>query len=154
MGVDASHMAARMAWMAEAKPELWAATAQVLLPKDWVIGQLTGAYVSDPVSQIGAVGQNGTFIGDLFERIDGGARACRTCAIPPPSRANARLPGAERPVPVATGLMDAWASMFGVGVKAEGRRDVPVGHQRDPRRHLGPTCTPPRARWSSRRIWA
>jgi ribulose kinase len=87
MGVDASHMAARMAWMAEAKPELWAATAQVLLPKDWVIGQLTGAYVSDPVSQIGAVGQDGTFIDDLFARIDGGARACRNCAIPPPSRA-------------------------------------------------------------------
>jgi xylulokinase len=120
MGVDASHMAARMAWMAEAKPDLWAATAQILLPKDWVIGQLTGAFVSDPVSQIGAVGQNGTFIGDLFERIDGGARRLPDLRDPASVAGEARLPGAERPVPVATGLMDAWASMFGVGVKDEG----------------------------------
>jgi xylulokinase len=120
MGVDASHMAARMAWMAEAKPDLWAATRSVLLPKDWVIGQLTGAFVSDPVSQIGAVGQNGTFIGDLFERIDGGARRLPDLRDPASVAGEARLPGAERPVPVATGLMDAWASMFGVGVKDEG----------------------------------
>jgi xylulokinase len=73
MGVDASHMAARMAWMAETNPELWEKTEQVLLPKDWVIGQLTGAYVSDPVSQIGAVGQGGAFLTDLFDRIPGGA---------------------------------------------------------------------------------
>ena len=120
MGVDASHMAARMAWMSEAKPELWAATAQVLLPKDWVIGQLTGTYVSDPVSQIGAVGQGGSFIGDLFARIDGGPARLPELRDPVSVAGRATLPGADRPIPVATGLMDAWASMFGVGVKAEG----------------------------------
>jgi xylulokinase len=85
-----------------------------------VIGELTGAYVSDPVSQIGAVGQDGTFIGDLFARIDGGARRLPELRDPASVAGEARLPGADRPVPVATGLMDAWASMFGVGVKSEG----------------------------------
>jgi xylulokinase len=120
MGVDASHMAARMAWMAEAKPEAWAATARVLLPKDWVIGQLTGAYVSDPVSQIGAVGQDGEFIDDLFARIDGAPARLPELRDPASIAGRARLPGADQAIPVATGLMDAWASMFGVGVRAEG----------------------------------
>ncbi|MCU4654683.1 FGGY-family carbohydrate kinase [Roseibacterium sp. SDUM158016] len=120
MGVDASHMAARMAWMEEAKPEVWAATARVLLPKDWVIGQLTGAHVSDPVSQIGAVGQDGRFVADLFARIEGAAARLPELRDPASVAGTTTLPGADRPVPVATGLMDAWASMFGVGVKAEG----------------------------------
>ncbi|KPQ16807.1 MAG: xylulokinase [Rhodobacteraceae bacterium HLUCCO18] len=120
MGIDASHMAARMEWMAEAKPDLWAATAQVLLPKDWVIGQLTGAYVSDPVSQIGAVGRDGAFIADLFARIGGARNRLPELRDPVTVAGHARVPGADRPVPVATGLMDAWASMFGVGVRAEG----------------------------------
>lgn len=120
MGVDASHMAARMAWMAEAKPDRWEATAQVLLPKDWVIGQLTGAFVSDPVSQIGAIGKGGTFIGDLFARIEGAAGRLPELRDPLSVAGHATLPGAGRAIPVATGLMDAWASMFGVGVRADG----------------------------------
>ena len=120
MGVDASHMAARMAWMAEAKPDLWAATAQVLLPKDWVIGQLIGHYISDPVSQIGAVGAGGAFIQDLFGRIEGGHTRLPEMREPVSVAGETILPGADRPVPIATGLMDAWASMFGVGVKADG----------------------------------
>jgi xylulokinase len=120
MGVDASHMAARMAWMAETNPELWEKTEQVLLPKDWVIGQLTGAYVSDPVSQIGAVGQGGAFLTDLFDRIPGGAARLPELRDPADIAGQATLPGADGPVPVATGLMDAWASMFGVGVRAQG----------------------------------
>jgi len=120
MGIDASHMAARMSWMAETKPDIWASTAQVLLPKDWVIGQLTGAYVSDPVSQIGAVGQDGCFVPDLFARIEGATARLPVLQDPVSLAGEVTLPGADRPVPVATGLMDAWASMFGVGVNAEG----------------------------------
>lgn len=121
MGVDASHTAARMAWMADAKPDLWAATARVLLPKDWVIGRLTGARISDPVSQIGAVGQDGRFVEALFHRIDGAVARLPELAAPATVAGETRLPGADRPVPVATGLMDAWASMFGVGVHADGQ---------------------------------
>lgn len=120
MGVDASHMAARMAWMAEARPEVWAATAQVLLPKDWAIGRLTGSYVSDPVSQIGAVGRDGRFVANLFARIEGAAGRLPELRDPASVAGRTVLPGADRAVPVATGLMDAWASMFGVGVRNEG----------------------------------
>jgi xylulokinase len=120
MGVDASHMAARMAWMAQAKPDIWARTARVLLPKDWVIGQLTGAFVSDPVSQIGAVGNDGRFIDALFDRIEGGSARLPDLRDPIGVAGHTILPGADRPVPVAAGLMDAWASMFGVGVHSNG----------------------------------
>lgn len=120
MGVDASHMAARMAWMEETHPEVWAKTMHVLLPKDWVIGRLTGAYVSDPVSQIGAVQKDGRFITDLFARIEGGTDRLPELRDPVSVAGEMTLPGADRPVRVATGLMDAWASMFGVGVRAEG----------------------------------
>jgi xylulokinase len=120
MGVDASHMAARMAWMAEAKPDLWAATAQILLPKDWVIGQLTGRFRLRP----GQPDRRGGAERDFHRRplrTDRRRRARLPDLRDPASVAGeARLPGAERPVPVATGLMDAWASMFGVGVKDEG----------------------------------
>ncbi len=120
MGVDASHMAARMAWMARVHPEIWDATARVLLPKDWVIGQLTGTSVSDPVSHIGAVGQGGDFVLPLFERIDGGPARLPPLQDPASVAGHVTLPGAGKSVPVSTGLMDAWASMFGVGVKADG----------------------------------
>ncbi|MDG4649679.1 FGGY-family carbohydrate kinase [Roseibacterium sp. SDUM158017] len=120
MGVDASHMAARMAWMEDARPEVWQATSLVLLPKDWVIGRLTGVFVSDPVSQVGAVGLDGEFVADLFARIAGGAGRLPELRDPISIAGETVLPGAARAVPVATGLMDAWASMFGVGVRAEG----------------------------------
>lgn len=120
MGIDASHMAARMAWMAEARPDVWAATERVLLPKDWVIGRLTGVYGSDPVSQIGAVGRDGRFVDALFARVDGAAVRLPGLRQPADVAGQTILPGGGRAVPVATGLMDAWASMFGVGVRAEG----------------------------------
>jgi hypothetical protein len=92
MGVDASHMAARMAWMAEANPELWAATAQVLLPKDWVIGQLTGAYVSDPSARSARWGRAGPSSATSLTGSTAALRACRSCATRPPSRARPRCP--------------------------------------------------------------
>ena len=137
MGVDASHMAARMAWMAQAKPDLWAATAQVLLPKDWVIGQLTGAYVSDPVSQIGAVGagrrlHRGPFRPDR-RRTGSPAGAARPRRRRGPCQVAGRRPrgaGGHR----AHGRMGVDVRR---GCPGRGRRDVSFRHQRDPRCHLG-----------------
>lgn len=120
MGVDASHMAARMAWMAEHQPQIWAACDAVLLPKDFVIAALTGQRRSDPVSHVGAVGLSGDFVTPLFERISGGVERLPELADPRAVAGQVRLPGATRAVPVATGLMDAWAGMLGVGVSAPG----------------------------------
>lgn len=119
MGVDASHMAARMAWVAEAEPEVWAATETVLLPKDFAIARLTGARLSDPVSHVGAVGLDGGFV-PPFERIDGAPVRLPALADPMERAGMVTLPGAEVAIPVVAGVMDAWAALFGVGARASG----------------------------------
>ncbi len=54
--VGASHVLARMAWMARERPEVYAATAQVLAPKDFCLRALAGATVSDAMSNFFVVG--------------------------------------------------------------------------------------------------
>lgn len=117
--IDASHALSRMAWMAAHRPDLWGQSRHVLLPKDWIIAQLTAQVVSDPLSAVGLAG------GDL-------AYAPAILGLMP--RAVDVLPGLRDPLqvagvvtsgpfrglPVATGTMDAWAAMFGLGVADEG----------------------------------
>jgi xylulokinase len=118
--IDASHALARMAWMAQTHTEVWTSTAHVMLPKDFVIAQLTGRCVADPISAVGLVGTDLRYADAVIELFP---------------RAGAVLPGLRDPidvaghilegkpfagVPVATGTMDAWAGMFGLGVASEG----------------------------------
>lgn len=118
--IDASHALSRMAWMAETRSDLWAATAQVMLPKDWIIRRLTGAAAADPISAVGLVGPDlryATAVTDLMPRA--------ALVLPPladPLDVVGRiLDGPFAGVPVAMGTMDAWASMFGLGVAGEGQ---------------------------------
>jgi xylulokinase len=119
--IDASHALARMAWMADARPDLWARTAHVLLPKDWIIARLTGAVGADPIAAVGLTGPDLAYAAPLLALLPGaGSR------LPPLSDplAVAGVMGAEWPlagVPVLRGTMDAWAAMFGTGVAREGQ---------------------------------
>jgi xylulokinase len=54
--IGASHVLARMAWMARAKPEAFAATRCVLTPKDYCLRALVGEAVADPMSNFFVVG--------------------------------------------------------------------------------------------------
>lgn len=119
--IDASHALARMAWMAEHRPEVWASTTHVLLPKDLVIAQLTGQCVTDPISAVGLAGTDLCYapvILDLFERSDSVLPALRD---PLHVAGHVRKGKPFAGVPVATGTMDAWAGMFGLGVASEGQ---------------------------------
>lgn len=119
--LDASHALSRMAWVRDHRPDLWARTAHVLLPKDFVIAHLTGIAVADPLSAVGLVGTDHAYADAVTGLLTGAA---------------SRLPRLRDPldvagvictgqkfagVPVVCGTMDAWASMFGVGVVSEGQ---------------------------------
>ncbi len=118
--VDASHALARMAWMAEAHPDLWARTDAVMLPKDWLIRALTGRRVSDPLSNIGLVGADLSYIATLLARVPGAAERLVPLAAPTSVAGHLRLAPGLPEVPVAVGTMDALAGMQGLGMRAEG----------------------------------
>lgn len=117
--IDASHALARMEYVRRHRPEVWAGTRHVLLPKDYCVLQLTGAVGSDPVSAVGLVGQRG-YVGELLDLVPGAAE--RLPSLHPMSHVAGRvrdgLPCAG--VPVVVGTLDAWGGMFGVGVVADG----------------------------------
>lgn len=118
--VDASHALSRMQWMRERRPQLWDKTRYVLSPKDYCILRLTGAAVSDPISAIGLVDPSLRYIDELIRRVPGASER-----LPPlkpfESIAGTMSLGSKgRSVPVVTGTMDAWASLFGAGAYSPG----------------------------------
>ena len=54
--IGASHVLARMAWMARERPDVYAATCHVLTPKDYCLRTLAGAATTDPMSNFFIVG--------------------------------------------------------------------------------------------------
>ena len=119
--IDASHALARMGWMAEHAPGVWARTRHVLLPKDFILARLTGAVIADPISAVGLVGPDLRYADAVVGLMAGAGRVLAPLADPLAlgGVVAAGLPFAG--VPVAVGTMDAWASMFGLGVGAEGQ---------------------------------
>lgn len=118
--VDASHALARMAWMQGAHPAIWERSAHVLLPRDWVLARLTGALASDPISSVGLVTPGFAYADPLIARL-GGARE-RLAPLADPFAVVGHV-GPDWPfagVPVVLGVMDAWASLFGLGVARDG----------------------------------
>lgn len=118
--IDASHALARMAWMQAARPEIWDRTAHVLLPRDWVLARLTGVLLTDPISAVGLVTPTFAYADDLIAGLNGAARRLAPLADPfaVVGQVNTDWPFAE--TPVVLGVMDAWASLFGLGVAQEG----------------------------------
>lgn len=117
--IDASHALSRMAHVQRVRPDVYARTAYVLLPKDFCVLQLTGTVISDPVSAVGLVDAHG-YVEALLDLVPGaGSR------LPPlasfttvAGRVKRGLPCEGTPVVVGT--MDAWGGMFGVGVVGDG----------------------------------
>ena len=120
MPIDASHALARMAWTARTRPELWAGTVRVLLPKDHLLARLTGECASDPLSNVGLVGADGAHVPALLDRVPGAAARLPPLGAPDTvvGRVRAGLPFAGRPV--ALGTMDAWAGLVGLGAVGDG----------------------------------
>jgi xylulokinase len=117
--IDASHALARMAFVVRTEPEVWARTAHVLLPKDWAIARLTGEVVADPLSAVGLAGPDLRYADAILALVPEAARLLAPLRDPLDVAGTMRG-GPFAGVPVATGTMDAWASMFGLGVADEG----------------------------------
>lgn len=117
--IDASHALSRMVWMAAQRPDLWAQSRHLLLPKDWVIAQLTGHVGSDPLSAVGLAGADLCYAPAILALVP------RAAELLPALRDPLQIAGVVRSgpfagLPVATGTMDAWAAMFGLGVAEDG----------------------------------
>lgn len=117
--LDASHALARMNWMAQVHPDVWAQTAHVLLPRDWLVGQLTGMVACDPMSSVGLVGPDLTYATGLIDLLPGALVRLPPLADPL-SVVGVMRGGLFARTPVVLGIMDAWASLIGLGVVRDG----------------------------------
>jgi len=118
--IDGSHALARMGWMAVKHPDIWARTSHVLLPKDYVIAQLTGGISADPIAAVGLVGTDLRYAAAVTDLLDGAASRLPVLADPLEIAGLVRS-GPFAGVSVITGTMDAWAAMFGTGMAQDGQ---------------------------------
>jgi xylulokinase len=119
--VGASHVLARMAWMARHRPKVYEATRFVLSPKDYCLRALAGIVVSDPMSNFFIVGKDLAYLAPLLARV-GGAQE----RLPPLSAftdvvGEIALGSSGKRAPVVAGTMDAWSGLFGAGVHKAGQ---------------------------------
>jgi xylulokinase len=119
MPIDASHALARMLWMARHRPEVWAATRWVMLPKDFALFHLTGSVVTDPLATIGLTGPNLAYAEPLFDLVPD-SRPKMPPLAPVTEVIGHLREGPGRGLPVINGTMDAWAGLVGAGGAQDG----------------------------------
>lgn len=119
--IDASHVLARMAYVAKHMPDVWQKTRWVMAPKDYCIFNLTGEVVADPMTCFGLVDQALQPIAALIALVPGAAERL------PPIRGFTTLAGRVKNglpcagLPMVVGAMDAWSGLFGAGVCEDGQ---------------------------------
>lgn len=119
---DSSSLAARAEWVRRHWPEVWERTHAILSPKDYCILQLTGERVTDTLSSIGLVDEEGEYLPGVLELVTGLAQRL------PPIKPICQVAGAVRDnrfssvneCPLVVGTMDAWANLFGSGAFSHG----------------------------------
>lgn len=115
MPIDASHVLARMLWVARHRPEVWGQVARVVLPKDYCLAHLTGEYRTDPVSNIGLTDAQGAYISGVLDLVSGADRLMSPLAGVTEVMGQVRAGHPLAGVPVVTGTMDGWCALFGAG---------------------------------------
>jgi xylulokinase len=119
--IDASHVLARMAYVARLHPDVWAKTRWVMAPKDYCIFKLTGEVVADPMTCFGLVDQQLHLIHSLVDLVPGAVGRL------PPIAGFTHIAGHVRKdlpaagTPVVTSAMDAWSGLLGAGVCENGQ---------------------------------
>ena len=119
--IGASHVLARMAWMARAKPDVFAATRHVLTPKDYCLRALVGDAVADPMSNFFVVGLDLAYVDPLISRVAGARERLPALRFFTDIVGEIALGSSGRRVPVVAGTMDAWSGLFGAGVRRAGQ---------------------------------
>jgi xylulokinase len=119
--IGASHVLARMAWMARAKPEVFAATRHVLTPKDYCLRALTGKAVADPMSNFFVVGLDLAYVDPLISRVAGARERLPKLRFFTDIVGEIALGNTGRRAPVVAGTMDAWSGLFGAGIRGAGQ---------------------------------
>ncbi|MHC5262785.1 FGGY-family carbohydrate kinase [Streptomyces sp. UC4497] len=119
---------AKVAWVADEEPELFARARRLYMPSSWLARKLTGAYVLDHHSASQCTPLYDTLARDWYapwaERIAPGIEL-------PPLRWSgeaagtvtaeaARATGLPAGIPVTTGTVDAWAEALSVGAHGVG----------------------------------
>ncbi|MFD7293412.1 FGGY-family carbohydrate kinase [Streptomyces sp. NPDC059897] len=119
---------AKVAWVADEEPELFARARRLYMPSSWLARKLTGAYVLDHHSASQCTPLYDTLARDWYapwaERIAPGIEL-------PPLRWSgeaagtvtaeaARATGLPEGIPVTTGTVDAWAEALSVGAHGVG----------------------------------
>lgn len=117
--IDASHALSRLAWLTRHEPEIAARACHLLLPKDWIIARLTGHVGADPLSSVGLVGPSLDYASAILDLVRGAANVLPPLFDPLVGAGNVRR-GPFAGVPVIRGTMDAWASLFGLGLARDG----------------------------------
>jgi xylulokinase len=118
--IDASHVLARIAYVAEHQPEVWRKTRWVMAPKDYCLLKLTGDVATDPMTAFGVVDGQLQLIEPLLDLVPGAGQRL------PPRLGFTEVMGTIREglafagTPVVTGTMDAWAGLLGSGVSLDG----------------------------------
>ena len=120
MPIDASHVLARMAWVARHRPEVWARTAAVVLPKDYCLACLTGELRTDPLSNIGMTDATGAYIPGVLALVPGASERMVPLAGVIEVMGQVRPGHALAGVPVVTATMDGWCALYGAGGSRDG----------------------------------
>ncbi|MES4791906.1 MAG: xylulose kinase [Chloroflexota bacterium] len=117
--IDASFSLSRLEWLRRHERDTVEAARWLLQPKEYCVAAICGAVVTDTLSPIGLVGQDGAYVRGVTDLVEGSAR------LLPELRWFDELAGTTRAgnpvglpegVPVAVGTMDAWANVYGSGV--------------------------------------
>ena len=119
---------AKILWVAEEEPDLFARARRLYMPNSWLVRQLTGAYVLDhnaasmcnPLYDIEAEAWYQPWVDDVCDRLE----------MPPLRWASevagtvhadaAATTGLPAGIPVVTGTIDAWAEAVSVGAHGVG----------------------------------
>jgi xylulokinase len=119
--IGASHVLARMMWMARERPDVYTKTRFVLTPKDYCLRALAGVVATDPLSNFFVVGRDLAYVGPLIGRVDGAAQRFAPLKFFTDVVGEIALGSTGVRAPVVAGTMDAWSGLFGAGVCAAGQ---------------------------------
>jgi xylulokinase len=118
--IDSSHVLARMVYVKQNHPDIWAKTRYVLAPKDYCIAKLTGDIITDPMTAFGVVDSQLKLIEPLVALVDGAKQRLPQVAGFTTPAGIIRAGFVCTNVPMVVGAMDAWAGFLGAGAAKDG----------------------------------